>query len=199
MICPKCQSEMVERVTAFQCPKFEDNLCEQPPICKGCFAAQDGPIPGIGEYFCSNDECPRTPTDNLRDLMNPAMHKYQISDLSDGETQKSLNSWVHDSFPEWSGPKGRALAVIEEATELAKEELGIEPLSLKYIGKKTSTVESGVWTGYMFLCEAYIGEPRVMEATKHNEIAWFHYENLFKTEPEYTFARMLATGRVESF
>lgn len=59
MICPKCQSEMVERVTAFQCPNFEENKCEQPPVCKGCYAAQEGPVPGIGEYFCNNDECPR--------------------------------------------------------------------------------------------------------------------------------------------
>jgi hypothetical protein len=34
------------------------------------------------------------------------------------ETQKSVHAWVSETFPEWSGPQGRALAIIEEAVEL---------------------------------------------------------------------------------
>jgi 8-oxo-dGTP pyrophosphatase MutT (NUDIX family) len=36
--------------------------------------------------------------------------------------------------------------LIGAAAREAKEELGIEPLSLVYIGKKESVVESGTWT-----------------------------------------------------
>jgi NTP pyrophosphatase (non-canonical NTP hydrolase) len=34
------------------------------------------------------------------------------------ETPESVGTWVRRVFPEWSGPKGRALAVVEEAVEL---------------------------------------------------------------------------------
>ena len=34
------------------------------------------------------------------------------------ETPETVGKWVERVFPEWSGTKGRALAVIEEATEL---------------------------------------------------------------------------------
>ena len=112
---------MVERVTSFDCPNGETqpSTCDQVPICKGCFSAQVLCGGGINEYYCANDECPRKPEENLRDLMNPALHRFRIVDMSQGETQESLNTWVHESFPEWSGPKGRSLAIIEEAVELA--------------------------------------------------------------------------------
>jgi NTP pyrophosphatase (non-canonical NTP hydrolase) len=35
------------------------------------------------------------------------------------ETPETVGTWVERVFPEWSGPKGRALAVVEEAVELA--------------------------------------------------------------------------------
>src|SRR5271157_2986835 len=34
------------------------------------------------------------------------------------ETPETVGTWVQRVFPEWSGPKGRALAVVEEAVEL---------------------------------------------------------------------------------
>ncbi len=34
------------------------------------------------------------------------------------ETQQSVHEWVKRVFPEWSGIKGRALAIVEEAVEL---------------------------------------------------------------------------------
>lgn len=34
------------------------------------------------------------------------------------ETQKSVHAWIAETFPEWSGKQGRALAIIEEAVEL---------------------------------------------------------------------------------
>jgi len=34
------------------------------------------------------------------------------------ETPETVGTWVRQVFPEWSGPKGRALAVVEEAVEL---------------------------------------------------------------------------------
>ena len=35
------------------------------------------------------------------------------------ETPESVGTWVQRVFPEWAGAKGRALAVVEEAIELA--------------------------------------------------------------------------------
>jgi len=35
------------------------------------------------------------------------------------ETPETVGTWVRRVFPEWSGAKGRALAVVEEAVELA--------------------------------------------------------------------------------
>jgi NTP pyrophosphatase (non-canonical NTP hydrolase) len=36
------------------------------------------------------------------------------------ETPETVGTWVQEVFPEWSGAKGRALAVIEEAVELGQ-------------------------------------------------------------------------------
>lgn len=116
MNCPTCQLEMIERVSALECP---DDSCPQIPICKGCFQPQTFCGAGINEYFCDNDDCPRTPEENLRDLMNPALHRYRILDFTNGENQETIKAWVEESFPEWCGPKHRALAIVEEAVELA--------------------------------------------------------------------------------
>jgi len=35
------------------------------------------------------------------------------------ETQKSVHTWIKRVFPEWKGARGRALALVEEVTELA--------------------------------------------------------------------------------
>lgn len=35
------------------------------------------------------------------------------------ETQKSIYTWIKRVFPEWKGARGRALAIVEESTELA--------------------------------------------------------------------------------
>lgn len=121
MNCPKCQAELVERVTSLQCPNWEaePSTCDQVPLCKGCLQPEDLCGGGINEYICTNEDCPRTPTENLRDLMNPALHRYRILDFTDGENQVTVNSWVHEAFPEWAGPRARALAIVEEAVELA--------------------------------------------------------------------------------
>jgi hypothetical protein len=80
--CPKCQAEMVERVTAWECPNWADDepTCQQVPICKGCFQPHVLCGGGINEYFCDNEDCPRTPEENLRDLLNPDMHRFRIVD-----------------------------------------------------------------------------------------------------------------------
>jgi len=35
------------------------------------------------------------------------------------ETPETVGRWVQEAFPEWAGAKGRALAIVEEAIELA--------------------------------------------------------------------------------
>lgn len=35
------------------------------------------------------------------------------------ETPETVGEWIRATFPEWSGPQGRALAIVEEAVELA--------------------------------------------------------------------------------
>lgn len=109
--------------------------------------------------------------------------------------QSKLKAW---RFPGGKPEPGETF--IGAAAREAKEELGIEPLFLEYVGKKTSTVESGTWTGYMFLCKCYIGTPRNVESEKHGEIRWLTLEEigLEKSEPEYTFARKIATGQVDA-
>ena len=51
--------------------------------------------------------------------MNPALHRFRILDFTNGENQVTVHSWVKDVFPEWSGVRARALAIVEEAVELA--------------------------------------------------------------------------------
>lgn len=104
--------------------------------------------------------------------------------------QSTKKAW---RFPGGKPEPGETL--IAAAAREAKEELGIEPLSLRYIGKGSSTVESGTYTGYMFLCERYIGRPHIVEWDKHDDLAYFEWQRI-EGEPEQTFAREIAMGQV---
>ena len=103
--------------------------------------------------------------------------------------QSELKPW---RFPGGKPEPGETL--IGAAAREAREELGIEPLALKYIGKKSSTVESGTWMGYMFLCDRYLGEPKIVEDEKHDKLGWFLAEQIVG-EPERTFAYIVARGQ----
>jgi NTP pyrophosphatase (non-canonical NTP hydrolase) len=123
--CPKCQAEMLERVSEWECPNNDPlhslvhRSCNQVPLCKGCLEPMAETGAPIWELYCNNADCPRKPEENMRDLFKPELHRFRILDFTNGETQQTVNAWVHDCFPEWSGPRARALAIIEEAVELA--------------------------------------------------------------------------------
>ena len=70
MKCPLCTVEMKEHTTYWAC-SLPETECSQIPICKGCL--EPCVIAEALDYFCNNPECPRTPHDNLRDLvrLNP--------------------------------------------------------------------------------------------------------------------------------
>lgn len=101
----------------------------------------------------------------------------------------------------WRFPGGKPEAgetLIAAAAREAKEELGIEALSLRYFGQGTTTSDGGVeWTGYAFLCESYIGKPQVMESDKHSALRYMRVAELLAlgAEPEYTFAVEIACGQ----
>lgn len=64
------------------------------------------------------------------------------------ENQKSVFAWIHATFPEWAGVKGRALAVVEEAVELALA-AGLSPEDLQSavdlsVGQHNRRVEAGL-------------------------------------------------------
>lgn len=117
--------------------------------------------------------------------------------IRDGRGFFLLQHHPNSQLKPWRFPGGKpepGETLIGAAAREAKEELGIEPLSLKYLGKKSSTVESGTWTGHMFLCEKYVGEPRVVEDEKHDSLHWFLAEQI-AGEPERTFAFIVARGQ----
>ena len=109
---------MREGITAWECSAVLPG-CSQVPICKGCLQPQTSTGAPIWEFYCANKDCKRTPAENLRDLFDPKLQRYRIIDMSNGECQESIHNWVHDVFPEWSGVRARALAIVEEAIELA--------------------------------------------------------------------------------
>lgn len=99
-------------------------------------------------------------------------------------------------FPGGKPEEGETL--IAAAAREAKEELGIEVLSLRFFGKKSAVSDGGeVWTGYVFVCDLYFGEPRVVENSKHDELRYLTVEEIkaLGAEPEYSFARALALGQ----
>lgn len=106
---------MNEHAMYWACPFSEETFerCPQPPICKGCLQPMAETGAPIWEYYCDNPSCKRTPYENLRDLFRIG------GPVVLDETQQTVNAWVHECFPEWAGPRGRALAVVEEAIELA--------------------------------------------------------------------------------
>lgn len=121
--------------------------------------------------------------------------------LRDGQGRFLLQHHPHSQLKPWRFPGGKpepGETFIAAAAREAKEELGIEPLSLVYIGKKSSIVESGEWTGYMFLCQSYIGEPRIMENAKHDRLEYLPLE-MVTGEPERTFAKAVSLGQIEGF
>lgn len=101
----------------------------------------------------------------------------------------------------WRFPGGKpepGETLIAAAAREAKEELGIEALSLQYFGKATTISDGGLeWMGYAFLCTSYIGTPRIMEKHKHSELLYIGVEQLLEmdAQPEATFARELALGQ----
>lgn len=99
-------------------------------------------------------------------------------------------------FPGGKPEEGETL--IAAAAREAKEELGIEALSLRYFGKGTTVSDGGVeWTGYLFLCESYIGVPRVVEEGKHSALRYVSVAEIvaMQAEPEATFALEIAHGQ----
>jgi 8-oxo-dGTP pyrophosphatase MutT (NUDIX family) len=121
--------------------------------------------------------------------------------LCDRKGRFLLQHHPRSQMKPWRFPGGKpepGETLIGAAAREAKEELGIEPLSLVYIGKKESVVESGTWTGYMFLCDRYIGRPRIVEKTKHDMLEWIPIENIV-SEPERTFALQVLGGQVDGF
>lgn len=61
-----------------------------------------------------------------------------------------------------------------------KEELGVDPTSLKLVYTHTHAVDSGIWTGFYFLAEPD-GVPKIMEHDKNDDLAYidaWHLEEL---------------------
>jgi 8-oxo-dGTP pyrophosphatase MutT (NUDIX family) len=121
--------------------------------------------------------------------------------LRDEQGRFLLQHHHNSQLKPWRFPGGKpepGETLIGAAAREAKEELGIEPLSLVYIGKRDSVVESGTWTGHMFLCDRYIGMPHNVEESKHYALEYQHWF-MITVEPEATFAKMLALGQVDGY
>ena len=119
--------------------------------------------------------------------------------IRDDEGRFLLQHHPHSKMKPWRFPGGKpelGETLIETAAREAMEELGIEPLSLKFLGYGNSTVESGDWTGAMFLCDNYHGIPTIMENAKHDQLRFMTLEELEETgaQPEYSFAKTLCSS-----
>ena len=67
-------------------------------------------------------------------------------------------------------------------TREAKEELGIDCVSLKYLGTVKVFVDGAMWEGRYYVCGTYLGVPSIQEPDKHAEMAWLKPEELRPSE-----------------
>lgn len=80
---------------------------------------------------------------------------------------------------------------LEAACREAVEELGIELLSVEYVGKYSSQIDGDTWTGFFFLCEHYSGQIKNMEPEKVSEMKWMTLEELLSVD-SYPESRVVA-------
>jgi 8-oxo-dGTP diphosphatase len=87
--------------------------------------------------------------------------------------RKAQNQW---RFPAGKVEPGETL--IGAAARELKEEIGLEAVSLSFHSRHTNHVDGGLWTGFYFLCETYMGTPNIMEPDKHDAISWMTHDDL---------------------
>ena len=69
-------------------------------------------------------------------------------------------------------------ALIVAAGRELKEESGLEALNLSFYSVGLTKIDSGLWKGYYFTCDNYIGFPAIQEPEKVDEMAWFAPEDI---------------------